>query len=138
MSQLQKQIAALPWRKRKDRVEFLLVTSRETRRWVIPKGWPMDHLADFNAARLEAFEEAGVRGHVRRVALGSYDYDKRMKDGSINRCRVHVHALEVTESEKKWPEKNERKREWFPREDAAWHVDEQGLKDIIRRFLPQR
>ncbi len=136
MPQFQKQVAALPWRVKKARVEFLLVTSRETRRWVIPKGWPMDHLADFNAARLEAFEEAGIKGHLRRDALGTYDYDKRMKDGAAMPCRVHVFAMEVTEILKKWPEKGERKRDWFSAEDASWHVDEQGLKDMIRRFAP--
>jgi 8-oxo-dGTP pyrophosphatase MutT (NUDIX family) len=136
MSQMQKQIAALPWRKKKDRVEFLLVTSRETRRWVIPKGWPMEHLADYNAARIEAFEEAGIKGHVRRDAFGTYDYGKRMKDGSTLSCRVHVFAMEVTETFKKWPEKSERKRDWFSVEDASWHVDEQGLKDLIRTFAP--
>ena len=73
------QVAALCWRRRKGTVEVLLVTSRETRRWVIPKGWPMDGLADYNAARREAFEEAGVEGHMRREPLGTFFYEKRGK-----------------------------------------------------------
>ncbi len=128
------QVAALPWRRKKDRIEFLLVTSRETRRWVIPKGWPMEHLADYNAARLEAFEEAGVKGHMKKTSIGIYRYDKRMKDGSLIPCLVHVHAMEVTSVEKRWPEKNQRERAWFAASDAVWHVDEPGLKDIIVQF----
>ncbi len=134
MSRLERQIAALPWRKRKGRIEVLLITSRETKRWVIPKGWPMDHLIDSNAARREAFEEAGVSGHIRRKAVGHFDYKKMMKDGPGVDVRVGVYSLEVTDELKSWPEKRERNRQWFSVDDAVWHVTEAGLKDIIRRF----
>ncbi len=113
-------------------MEVLLVTSRETRRWVIPKGWPMDHLIDSNAAKMEAFEEAGVDGHVKREAVGTYDYEKRLITGDMVACRVSVFALQVTEEHKKWPEKRERKRQWFKPHEAAWEVDEPGLKEILR------
>jgi hypothetical protein len=73
------QVAALCWRKRKDGVEVMLVTSRETRRWVIPKGWPMEGLTDYNAARREALEEAGVEGHMKREPVGQFFYEKRGK-----------------------------------------------------------
>jgi 8-oxo-dGTP pyrophosphatase MutT (NUDIX family) len=132
MVRTRKQIAALPWRRKKGGLEVLLVTSRETKRWVIPKGWPMDHLVDSNAARREAYEEAGVEGHVTRDAMGAFDYVKILRDGSAQPCRVKVYALEVTELLRRWPEKNERKRQWFSVDDAAWNVDEPGLKEIIR------
>jgi 8-oxo-dGTP pyrophosphatase MutT (NUDIX family) len=134
MVRIRKQIAALPWRRKKDRVQILLVTSRETRRWVIPKGWPMEHLIDSNAAKLEALEEAGVDGHVKRASVGTYNYEKRLASGDVVTCRVAVFALEVVDQLKKWPEKAERKRQWFDVNDAAWEVDEAGLKVIIRKF----
>jgi 8-oxo-dGTP pyrophosphatase MutT (NUDIX family) len=120
MVDLRKQIGALAWRRKKDRLEVLLITSRETGRWVIPKGWPMDHLIDSNAAKQEAFEEAGIRGHVSRTALGTYDYDKRQADGDVVACRVTVFALEVVEKRSNWPEKRQRKRRWFAPDEAAW------------------
>ncbi|MFT3674153.1 NUDIX hydrolase [Aestuariivirga sp.] len=127
------QIAALCWRKRKGAVEVLLVTSRETRRWVIPKGWPMEGLADFNAARREAFEEAGVEGRMRREPIGQYFYEKRGKK-EVLPVTVTVYALEVVRKLKSWPEAKERERSWFSPHDAMLRVAEPGLKDILSTF----
>jgi 8-oxo-dGTP pyrophosphatase MutT (NUDIX family) len=137
MVRFRKQIGALPWRRRKDEIEILLITSRETKRWVIPKGWPMPELSDSNAARREAFEEAGVAGRVRRTSVGSYTYDKRLDDGGTLACRVHVFPLLVVEKHKTWPEQEERKRQWFERSEAAFLVDEPGLQELIRGFDPR-
>jgi 8-oxo-dGTP pyrophosphatase MutT (NUDIX family) len=131
-----KQIAALPWRRKKDRIEILLITSRETKRWVIPKGWPMDHLLDYNAARQEALEEAGVKGHVQRDPIGFYDYDKRLKDGTVQPCRVCVFALEVNTKHSQWREREQRKREWFTSKEAILKIGEPGLQSIISQFSP--
>jgi 8-oxo-dGTP pyrophosphatase MutT (NUDIX family) len=125
-----KQVAALCWRKKKKKREVLLITSRETRRWVIPKGWPMDGLKDFNAAKTEAYEEAGVTGRVTRKPLGKFLYDKIRRD-STTRVTVTVYGLEVHDMLKSWPEKSERKRTWFSFEEAAKLVDEAGLKAIF-------
>lgn len=127
------QIAALCWRKRKGAVEVLLVTSRETRRWVIPKGWPMEGLADFNAARREAFEEAGVEGRMRREPIGQYFYEKRGKK-EVLPVNVTVYALEVVKKLKSWPEAKQRERSWFSPHDAMLRVAEPGLKDILSTF----
>ena len=127
------QIAALCWRKRKGAVEVLLVTSRETRRWVIPKGWPMEGLADFNAARREAFEEAGVEGRMRREPIGQYFYEKRGKK-EVLPVTVTVYALEVVKKLKSWPEAKQRERSWFSPHDAMLRVAEPGLKDILSTF----
>ena len=127
------QIAALCWRKRKGAVEVLLVTSRETRRWVIPKGWPMEGLAEFNAARREAFEEAGVEGRMRREPIGQYFYEKRGKKETLP-VNVTVYALEVVKKLKSWPEAKERERSWFSPHDAMLRVAEPGLKDILSTF----
>jgi 8-oxo-dGTP pyrophosphatase MutT (NUDIX family) len=131
---MRKQVGALGWRRKKNRLEILLVTSRETSRWVIPKGWPMEHLIDSNAAKLEAFEEAGIAGHVSRTAIGVYNYDKRLGSGDMVGCQVTVYPIEVTGEHAKWPEKHQRKRRWFAPHDAAWEVDEPGLKAIIWAF----
>lgn len=127
------QVAALCWRRSKGKTEVLLITSRETRRWIIPKGWPMDGLQDYNAARREAFEEAGVEGHVRKDPVGSFGYDKRGK--AVNQSvKVTVYALEVVTRHKNWPEKGERQRQWFTPQEAAVRVAEPGLKDLLRNF----
>jgi 8-oxo-dGTP pyrophosphatase MutT (NUDIX family) len=133
-----RQVGALCWRKKgKARdVQILLVTSRETKRWVIPKGWIMADLTDWNAARREAFEEAGAAGRMSKSMLGFYHYDKRMKHGVVFPARVDVYSLEVNELHKSWPERNERRREWFSVEDAAKHVAEPELKHLISHFAP--
>jgi len=129
-----RQYAALPWRLGKDGVEILLITSRETRRWVIPKGWPMHGLIEHEAAAQEAFEEAGVRGDIEPTAFGVFRYRKRLKDGSLVTCRVDVFPLAVTREEKSWPEKRQRTRQWTPADEAARLVEEPGLRRLIERF----
>jgi 8-oxo-dGTP pyrophosphatase MutT (NUDIX family) len=131
------QIAAMPWRKSKADVEVLLIKSRETRRWVIPKGWPMDHLKDFNAAKVEAYEEAGVRGRVTRKPVGSFRYDKQMKSSELRDVTVTVYALHVQAVLTSWPEKSERPRKWFSCEAAAKAVAEPGLQKLLRGFKPE-
>jgi 8-oxo-dGTP pyrophosphatase MutT (NUDIX family) len=128
------QVAALPWRRRNGNIEILLVTSRETRRWVIPKGWPIADLVASNAAKREAYEEAGVDGRVRRKPIGRYTYGKRAADGSRQTCVVTVFALGVTQQHRDWPERRERTRAWFKAKDAALKVQEIGLRANIRAF----
>jgi 8-oxo-dGTP pyrophosphatase MutT (NUDIX family) len=129
------QIAALPWRRKKSGIQILLVTSRQTRRWVIPKGWPMDHLVASNASKREAFEEAGVEGRVKRKPIGSFVYDKVLSDGGLKRCRVTVFALEVEKELKRWPESRQRKRKWFSAKEAAKRVAEPELKAILAAMI---
>jgi 8-oxo-dGTP pyrophosphatase MutT (NUDIX family) len=129
-----KQVAALPWRKRGGAIEILLITSRGTQRWVIPKGWPITHLLGCNAAKREAYEEAGVDGRVQRKSIGRYTYDKVVADGSRRPCVVTVYALGVVQQYRTWPERDERTRSWFTAEEAAEKVKEARLRAIIRRF----
>jgi 8-oxo-dGTP pyrophosphatase MutT (NUDIX family) len=129
------QIAALPFRKPLGRVEILLITSRETKRWVIPKGWPMVGLKDWNAAKQEAFEEAGIVGSIGTKTIGHFDYVKRTKNGGEKYCRVDIYPLKVLEMKRNWPEKAERTRAWFSIEEAAEKVGEAGLKVVILGLL---
>lgn len=128
-----RQVAALCFRKRKGSMEILLITSRETRRWVIPKGWPMPPLRDYNAARREAFEEAGVEGHLRRRKHGTFRYAKLGASTPLP-VVVDVYLLEVRRAKKTWPEAGERKRRWFSVDEAALRVQEPELKKLIRSF----
>jgi len=128
------QVGALPWRKQDGKLEILLVTSRMTRRWVIPKGGVMAHLVDMNAARQEALEEAGIVGRMRRKPIGVYTYRKIDPVGAAQLCRVNVFALEVLSELKTWPEMRQRKRRWFAVEKAIPRIGERQLRKIIRSF----
>jgi len=131
-SKLLTQHGALPYRRTPDgELEVMLVTSRETRRWVIPKGWPMKKLKPFATAAREAYEEAGLGGAISRKALGSFTYKKRLKSRSYVDCKVDVYAMEVDKEAKRWPERHERERRWFEPELAARYVKEPELADII-------
>jgi 8-oxo-dGTP pyrophosphatase MutT (NUDIX family) len=132
------QHGALPYRRTPDgELEVMLVTSRETRRWVIPKGWPMKKLKPFATAAREAYEEAGLGGAISREALGSFTYQKRMKSRRYVDCKVDVYAMEVSKEAKRWPERDERERRWFEPAVAARRVKEPELADIILQ-LPRR
>ena len=130
------QYAALCYRykKKSDELEMLLMTSRDTGRWVIPKGWPMSGKLSHEVAAREAFEEAGVRGEVEQTALGSFTYAKVLKDGIKVPCRVQVYPLLVTELAKSFKEKGERKLEWVSCNEAVKRVHEPELRDLILIF----
>lgn len=113
---------------------MLLVTSRESRRWVIPKGNPGNSLAPHVAAAQEAEEEAGVRGAICPAPLGSYRYRKTRKNGASLMFDVDVFPLAVTQELPDWKEAAERTRRWFPLQEAADAVDERDLADLIRSF----
>jgi 8-oxo-dGTP pyrophosphatase MutT (NUDIX family) len=131
------QYAALPWRQREG-LEILLITSRETKRWVIPKGWPIAGRGAAESAAQEAYEEAGVRGNLAAKALGHYDYRKRLAGGARKFFRVEVFAMEVTEVLDLWPEAHERRRQWLSPHEAADHVHEAELAALILRFAGDR
>lgn len=127
------QYAALPWRNVQG-FEILLITSRETRRWVIPKGWPIPALSAAESAAQEAYEEAGIRGKMAAQAMGHYTYSKRLRGRAKKRFRIEVFAMEVTEVLDLWPEAHERKRQWLSPEEALALVEEPELAALIRTF----
>ena len=106
------QVAALPWRKTADGVEIMLITSRDTGRWVLPKGWPEGAEDLSEAAAREAGEEAGLSGAVSRREVGRYFYAKALSSGEEVPCEVLVFPLEVDTVADKWKEKRQRKRKW--------------------------
>ena len=132
---LPQQFAALPWRIRKGRARILLVTSRETRRLIVPKGWPIEGLKPHRVAEREALEEAGVVGKASRQSIGSYAYWKRMRQSFVL-CGVDVFPLEVREQLDDWPERDERQRVWVSVDEAALIVEEPGLAALLKAFDP--
>ena len=130
------QYAALSYRyrKRHDALEVLLITSRDTGRWVIPKGWPMEGRPSYAVAEREAYEEAGVKGKVHKEPIGYYMYQKGLAKGLSVPCKVHVYALEVDDLCKNFPEKGERRLEWVSLTEAAERVAEPGLKPVLANF----
>lgn len=125
------QLGALCWRMHRGRAEVLLITSRDTGRWVIPKGWPMEGMTHPAAAAVEAWEEAGVTGDVTPTAYGCYHYDKRMGLKPAIPCAVSVFPLRVAELAEKFPERKQRRRKWFSAAKAASKVDEPELRSLF-------
>jgi 8-oxo-dGTP pyrophosphatase MutT (NUDIX family) len=130
------QSAALPWRRTAGgALEVLLITSRETRRWVIPKGWPIKGLTSAQTAAREAFEEAGVEGEIRKKKIGVYHYDKRLRSGRVQNVRVAVFSLEVDTEREAWPEVLQREKLWASPAEAADLVGEPELASLMRAML---
>ena len=130
------QVAALCWRRSGKGLKILLITSRDTGRWVIPKGWPMRNRSNAEAAAREAYEEAGLRGDVSERSVGIYTYLKALATGRQISCAVRVFPLEVREMLQKYPETGQRNVKWFTPEKAAQRVLESDLKALIRNFDP--
>ncbi len=129
------QFAVLPWRLNAGGVrEVMLLTSRETQRWVIPKGWPMKGRKPAEAARQEAYEEAGLVGHiVGKRPIGNFHYSKQLAKGEVL-CEVRVFLFRVEKQLDEWPEKGQRETKWFDADEAAGIVEEGGHAEIIYRF----
>jgi 8-oxo-dGTP pyrophosphatase MutT (NUDIX family) len=128
-----RQYAALPFRYRSG-LEILLISSRETRRWVIPKGWPMKGRKPHATAAREALEEAGVVGRIGKRSIGTYRYVKTLEDGAPVPCSVEVFPMMVEGQRARWREQGQRTAQWFSAEDAAAAVQEPELKALISDF----
>ena len=136
------QFAGLPYRTVKKGgekgVEVLLVTSRYSKRWILPKGWPMDRMTPAEAAAQEVWEEAGARGDVHDICLGLYTYDKWMSEAETLPIIVAVFPIRVRELAEDYPEAGERRRKWMSLKKAASKVEERDLKQLIRSFSLER
>ncbi|MBS9478422.1 NUDIX hydrolase [Ancylobacter radicis] len=131
---LLQQVAALPYRVSPEgQLQILVVTSRETRRAVIPKGWPMKNHKDWKSAQIEAWQEAGIVGEVSRKKLGQYRYWKRL-ESNFALVKVSVYPLAVHRQMEDFPERGDRLHVWMAPEDAALIIDETDLGALISAF----
>ena len=129
------QIAALPIRWDKTgKLRVLMVTSRDTGRWVVPKGWPMDGKKPWHVAEIEAQEEAGAVGATSKRPIGHFFYDKRFEGRSSVRCRVILYPLVVEKLKRRWKERDERTRHWFSPGKAAKLVQERDLSRLLKNL----
>jgi len=126
-----RQFAALPMKEEGDETLVLLVTSRDTGRWVLPKGWAEKRLSGGQLAAKEAFEEAGIEGEVIGGSVGSYTYAKGLPGGKFRECLVEVFPMRVSRLLDKWPEAKQRRREWFTFGQAALLVEEAELVKML-------
>lgn len=132
------QFAALCYRVKNDKVQILLVTSRGSGRWIVPKGWPMDGKTPAESAAQEAWEEAGVTGVADSRPLGLFSYNKMLDDEDMGLpCVAMVYGIKVKSLARNFPEAGQRTRKWVSRKKAAGMVDEPELSRILRDFDPR-
>lgn len=131
------QFGAICYRLQKGKPELLLITSRGSGRWVIPKGWPMPGETPADTAAIEAWEEAGVVGRVHPLCLGIFSYVKTVDRRHQMPCVVAVYGVMVRRLERSFPERGQRKRKWVTPKRAAQMVDEAELSQLLERFDPK-
>jgi 8-oxo-dGTP pyrophosphatase MutT (NUDIX family) len=136
-SDVRTQFAALCYRVTKDKTQILLVTSRGSGRWIVPKGWPMDGVTPARAAMTEAWEEAGVEGTAHDICLGMFAYAKTLGPDTLLPCIAMVYPVRVRALAEDYPEAKMRQRKWFSQKKAAKAIQEPELAQIIKSFDPR-
>ena len=134
---LRTQFGVLCYRIQRDKVQVLLVTSRTNKRWIVPKGWPVDGATPVQAAMREAYEEGGAEGRVTGNCIGIYSRSKSLTETKSLPCIVAVYPMKVTRLLADYPEKSQRKRKWFSLKKASAAVDQPELRQIIQGFDPR-
>ncbi len=128
------QAGVIPYRHEGDALQVLLITSRGTGRWLIPKGGIDKGLTPSEAAEREAYEEAGVKGDISDTPLGSFTYAKRLRHGGTIPANVEVYTMRVRKELKNWPERAERRLKWVPVAEAIRLVEEAGIAQLLLQF----
>ncbi len=128
------QAAALCWRLDDGVVQTLLISTRGTGRWIIPKGWLIDGLSRAESAAREAWEEAGVTGYCSVHSIGAFSFAKRRKRVGSVMCRADVFPLRVTGVADQYQEAGQRRRKWFTLDQAADRVLDSDLSALLRGF----
>jgi 8-oxo-dGTP pyrophosphatase MutT (NUDIX family) len=131
-----RQCAAIPYVEVGGAVLVLLITTRGTGRWTVPKGWPKRGMGDAELAAQEAFEEAGVAGEITPKPIGSFEYTKRLHLFAWIRCRVAVYLLRADRQYLSWPEKESRNLRWVAPSMAATMVRERQLSALLNALEP--
>ncbi|WP_246734751.1 NUDIX hydrolase [Rhizobium sp. RHZ02] len=120
-----------------ENIEVLLISSRDSGRWIVPKGWPMKRKKPYETAEIEAWEEAGVNGVVHKTPVGRYTYLKFVDDGEIAPIIVDLFQIEVTDQKNVFKEKGQRQMAWLAPDEAARRVRELELKSLLVDFTPR-
>jgi len=126
------QVAALPYRSHARGRDILLVTSRRSGRWILPKGWPHHGASLSQSAAREAYEEAGICGTIWQHEIGRFTTTKVTLDGAAD-FPVAVYPLKVEVELADWPEHEERQRQWFALADAS-EIIAPDQRDIVEAF----
>lgn len=132
--QSRRQVAALPFRVRAGVLEVMLITSRETGRWIIPKGWAQSGRKAHAASAREAREEAGIFGKITKRPIGTFRYQKRLSPEQEVTCKVQVFPFEVGEVLSEWPEQADRQRCWLSLAEAIHRVADSGLRKLLLKL----
>lgn len=130
------QVAALPYTIIQDEIWICLITSRETGRWVLPKGWPKPEKQNHLMAKIEAEEEAGLIGSISQQCLAAYHYKKKLHIFAAITCRVEVYPFAVSAQNLRWPEDHQREILWTPLENAITLIEEDELTAILGKLTP--
>ncbi|MFD1159975.1 NUDIX hydrolase [Roseovarius aestuarii] len=133
-SDVRTQFAALCFREKDGKTQLLLITSRGSGRWIIPRGWPMDNKTPCEAALIEAWEEAGVRGKAYGTSLGLYSYTRDIGEETRVPCVAMIYPVKVKSLARDFPEAGQRKRKWLSPKKAAESVNESELAHILKAF----
>lgn len=136
--EVRSQFGAICYRVVNGKLQILLITSRKSRKWIVPKGWPMDGKTPAQSAAIEAWEEAGVIGKERKTCVGLYSYTKEAGKIGTFLCVVSLFAVKVKRTSQNFPERDLRKRKWVSPKKAASMVDEPELANILRDFVPEK
>lgn len=134
---LRTQFGAICYRIQRDKVQILLITSRSSKRWIVPKGWPMDGATPVEAVLREAYEEAGVEGKVTGHCVGIYSYVKPLTGQEELPCVVALYPVRVMRLERDFPERSQRKRKWVSLKKAVGLIDQPELRQILKDFDPR-
>lgn len=132
------QFAALCWRMKRGKMQVLVITSRRRKRWIVPKGWPIEGKTPAQSAAVEAWEEAGVRGEASESCIGVYSYARLRGEDTMLPCVVMLYPVKVKSLKAKYPERAERRRKWVSVKKAGKLVDERALEKLIRGFAPPK
>lgn len=138
VSRVLKQVAALPFSIASDgEISMWLVTTRNGRHWIIPKGNVDEGWTPHTAAAQEALEEAGLIGDIEPQCLGSFAYRKQRAEGAVFKD-VDVYGLRVGRQLKDWPEKGEREVLRCSVATALSLITVPGLAQVIEDFFNRR
>jgi 8-oxo-dGTP pyrophosphatase MutT (NUDIX family) len=131
------QVAAVCYRIRRGTIEFLLVQTRGSARWIFPKGSAEPGLTHAQAAAIEAFEEAGVHGRIEEAAFVRYvsrrQVNRRNARRSVAKALVvSAHLCEVRRLCN--PKEPNRNRTWFSVEETKQRLREDRNDDEGAEF----